>query len=241
MSKNPDKELENDNLKAGADNKEGSAVPVKEKQSKTKKTREEKKKGKESPVSDDLLAKIKDESTSLKDQLLRKQADFDNFRKRMFRERDDAIRYANSSLISDLVDIIDNFERALKSADESEDFSAFKEGIVLIEEQFTGMLERKWGLKRFESAGEEFDPQKHEAILMEESEEYEEPVVLEDYQKGYMLHDRILRHAKVKVAKPKEKPSSDGDTMEDCEEETQSVGQNIKDSDNFSSKNKGDV
>ncbi len=159
------------------------------------------------------------EVADLKDQLLRKQADFENFRKRMFREREETAKYANSKLLLDLVEVIDNFERAIKSSDESQDFASFHKGIELIEKQFISMLDSNWGLKRFESAGEEFDPEKHEAIAVDQSGRYPDNTVVEDYQKGYMLHDRVLRHAKVKVAMPSEDetPSGNGDTDEQTE------------------------
>ncbi|HUZ18033.1 MAG TPA: nucleotide exchange factor GrpE [Spirochaetia bacterium] len=147
------------------------------------------------------LQELVDENAELKDQLLRKSADFENFRKRMFRERDDAIKFANSALLRDLITTIDDFERAIKSSEESRDFDKLHEGIELIERQFTSMLERKYGLKRFESVGEVFDPEKHEAISVGETHPSSDvPIVLEDYQKGFMLHDRIIRAAKVKVS-----------------------------------------
>ena len=145
---------------------------------------------------------LEEENSALKDQLLRKQADFENFRKRISREKEDSIQYANSKLLLDLTSIIDDFERAIQSAEVSEDFESFLQGISLIEKQMTTMLENRWGLKRFSSQGEKFDPDKHEAIASEESESYKDSVVLEDYQKGYYLHDRLLRPARVKVAKP---------------------------------------
>ncbi len=148
------------------------------------------------------VSDLEEENSQLKDQYLRKQADFENFRKRMFREKDEAIKYANSNLLSDLITIIDDFERAIKAGAEATDVESFRAGIEMIEKQFTGMLERKYGLKRFDSEGEEFDPEKHEAINTEESSDHDTPVVLEDYQKGYLLHDRVLRHAKVKVSVP---------------------------------------
>ncbi len=148
------------------------------------------------------IRKLEEENSELKDQYLRKQADFENFRKRMFREKEESAKYANSQLMQDLIPIIDDFERAIRSADESKDFDAFHDGVVLIERQFTGMLERKWGLRRFDSEGEVFDPQKHEAISMESSSRHESSVVLEDFQKGYFLHDRVLRPARVKVSMP---------------------------------------
>jgi len=118
----------------------------------------------------------------------------------MHREKEESVTFANRQLLLDIVPIIDDFERAIKSAEDSQDFTAFHDGIVLIEHQFTGMLERKWGLKRFESVGEEFDPSKHEAVTTEEVPAQETSVVLEDYQKGYLLHEKILRSAKVKVS-----------------------------------------
>ena len=148
------------------------------------------------------VGKLEIDNADLKDQLLRKQADFDNFRKRMFREKEDAIKYANSTLLADLVSIIDDFERAIGSAENSEDFDSFLTGFRLIEKQFVGMLERNWGLKRMDTVGKEFDPQEHEALMMEECDDCSIQTIIEDYQKGYFLHDRVLRHAKVKVGIP---------------------------------------
>ncbi len=141
----------------------------------------------------------------LQDNYLRKQADFDNFRKRMIRDKEDAIRYANKDLLQDVIPVIDDFERAISSAEESKDFSSFYEGIKLIEKQFAGMLEKKWGLKRMNSLHEEFDPQQHEALMMEERDDVDTQRVIEDFQRGYFYHDKVLRHAKVKVAVPAEK------------------------------------
>jgi len=145
---------------------------------------------------------LAEENSFLKDQLLRKTADFENFRKRMLREKEDGIRYANSALLMDIVPIIDDFERAIQAAAESEDFHSFHEGVAMIEKQMVSILERNWSLKRFISLGEEFDPEKHQAIAMEETDKYETAIILEDYQKGYYLQDRVLRPSKVKVAKP---------------------------------------
>ncbi|MCK5156841.1 MAG: nucleotide exchange factor GrpE [Spirochaetales bacterium] len=161
---------------------------------------------------------LENENSELKDQLLRKQADFDNFRKRIFREKEEAIKYANSNLLSDLVSVIDDFERAIGSAEDSDDFDSFLSGFRLIEKQFVGMLERNWGLKRMETVGKEFDPQEHEALMMEECEDCSTQTVIEDYQKGYFLHDRVLRHAKVKVGIP----------MTEEKEEEQEAGEKVK-------------
>ncbi len=153
----------------------------------------------------DRIGELDKENTDLKEQLLRKQADFENFRKRLIREKEDSIKYANSNLLLDLVNVMDDFERAIKSSEESRDFESFHSGVEMIEKQLVSLLERKYGLKRFESEGEPFDPEKHEAIAMQDSSDHETMVVLEDFQKGYQLHDRVLRHSKVKVANPVEK------------------------------------
>ena len=148
------------------------------------------------------IAELEAENAGLADSLLRKTADFENYRKRMLREKEEFVAYANRELLLDIVSIVDDFERAIRSADESNDFAAFHDGIVMIEKQFTNMLERKWKLARFDSVGEEFDPQRHEAMMTEDRSDHEQSMVLEDFQKGYMLHEKVLRPAKVKVSMP---------------------------------------
>jgi len=139
------------------------------------------------------------EVAELKDQWLRKSADFDNYRKRMMKEKEEARLFANTGLLEDLVDVLDNFERAIRSSEAARDYDSFHSGIVMIEEQFASMLERKYDLRRLESQGKPFVPDLHEAIAMEPAEQGQDMVVMEEYQKGYQLHDRVLRTAKVKV------------------------------------------
>jgi len=146
----------------------------------------------------DFEAKLAD----LNDQYLRKAADFENFRKRMIREKQEITDFANQNLLLDLLPVIDDFERAIKSAETSNDFASFFKGVSMIEKQLSTQLENKWGLKRFDSEGQPFDPNRHEAIQVEKSPELSEAVVKEDYLKGYFLKDRVLRFAKVKVIMP---------------------------------------
>jgi molecular chaperone GrpE len=153
------------------------------------------------------IARLEAELAELKDQYLRKSADFENYRKRVLREKSEFAAYATRELLLDIVTIIDDFERAIKSADESQDFTAFHDGVVMIEQQFTSMLERKWKLTRFDSVGEEFDPQRHEAMMTDQSSECTHPTVAEDFQKGYLLEERVLRPAKVKVTMPAAEPA----------------------------------
>jgi molecular chaperone GrpE len=151
---------------------------------------------------EEIIADLEAQLADAKDQFLRKAADFENFRKRMIREKQEAIDFANQALLLDLIPIIDDFERAIQSAGASKDFDSLYQGIGMIEKRLSSQLEAKWGLKRFDSAGEPFDPNRHEALMMEKSAEIDEPVVQEDLLKGYLLKDRIVRSAKVKVLMP---------------------------------------
>ena len=155
----------------------------------------------------DLEAKLAEQN----DQYLRKLADFENFRKRMNREKQEIVEFANQNLLLDLLPVLDDFERAIKSAEtcaslkSSQDFAGFYEGVSMIEKRLSTQLENKWGLKRFDSEAAPFDPNRHEAIQMEKAAGIEEAVVSEDYLKGYLLKDRVIRFAKVKVLMPEEK------------------------------------
>lgn len=150
---------------------------------------------------DAKIAALEEEASSLKDQYLRKLADYENFRKRLFREKDDAVQYANSSLLVDLVSVMDDFDRAIKSSETSREFQSLHDGISMIERNLSSMLEGKYGLSRYESLNQPFDPNRHEA-MMSEIGECQEPVVIEEYVKGYKLKERVLRSAKVKVRMP---------------------------------------
>jgi molecular chaperone GrpE len=167
--------------------------------------------GENDPAETDLGAKIAGLEAQLaesRDQLLRKAADFENFRKRMNQEKQNAIEFANQTLLLDIIPVIDDFERAIQSAQKSEELAALPagkvmlDGITMIEKRLTSQLESKWGLKRFNSAGEPFDPNRHEAMMMEKSPDVEEPVVQEEFSKGYTLKDRVIRAAQVKVLMP---------------------------------------
>lgn len=192
-------------LNQSASNNDGSSPAVEEStsQGQAEETLEQKLEAK-----DTRIKELEEENAAVKDQYLRKAAEFENFRKRMLREKQEAIQFANRQLLLDLVHILDDFERAIKSAENSKEFDSFHEGILMIEKRLYDLLERKWGLKRLESVGQPFDPNKHEAITSEERPDHEVSMVLEDYQKGYILHDKVIRTAKVKVSLPKAKDTS---------------------------------
>ncbi len=148
------------------------------------------------------LDQLRAQVSGLQDELLRKQADFENFRKRINRDKEEAIKFANTGLLLDLTAVLDDFERAISAAAQSEDFATLHSGIELIEKQLLNTLQRKWGLTRFDSAGQPFDPERHEALATAPSADHAETTVIEDYQKGYTLHGRVIRAARVRVVTP---------------------------------------
>lgn len=148
------------------------------------------------------IQKLENDKAEMKDQFLRKAADFDNFRKRLIRDKEDAVSFANTSLLTDLIDVLDDFERAEEAAKKSKDFETLANGVDLIEKRLMGLLEKKWGLTKYVPVNEAFDPEKHEALMMTESPDVKEATVAEVFQNGYILHGRVIRHAKVKVSMP---------------------------------------
>ena len=144
----------------------------------------------------DTLRKEKD---ALQDRLLRIAAEFDNYRKRVDRDRRDQAESATADALIDLLPIVDDLERALK-APAAGDVESFKKGIELIHQQMLELL-RKRGVKPIEAVGVEFDPRYHQAVVQESSADHREGEVMEEYARGYMLGERLLRPAMVKVAK----------------------------------------
>ena len=146
----------------------------------------------------DPLEKKQQEYDILWDKYARLQAEFDNFRKRSVKERAGIIKYANETLIMDLLGILDNFERGIKAGEMKKDFDILHQGVDMIAKQFYGLLESN-GLKRIVSLGQKFDPHQHEPVEVKEDESIKEDTVFEELQPGYLLNGRIIRPAKVKV------------------------------------------
>lgn len=130
---------------------------------------------------------------------LRAQADFDNFRRRTQKEKEELAQYASLKLVGQLLPVLDNFERALQSAGDSGESGSFSKGVDMIFRQLFQVLENE-GLRRMEAAGTPFDPELHQAIMQVESEEHAEGTVVEVVQNGYWLKDKVLRPAMVKVS-----------------------------------------
>lgn len=156
------------------------------------------------PTPEEKIAALEKENADLKDQLLRRAADFDNYRKRTIKEKQDAYDYANTALLQDLLDSLDNLDRTVEAAEKADDPKAIADGVKIISSSLISMLESKYNLTAFGQAGEDFNPDMHEAIGSCQ-DEVEKPVLKEVYLKGYKLKDRVIRNAKVMVTMPKDK------------------------------------
>ncbi|MFA6844125.1 MAG: nucleotide exchange factor GrpE [Sphaerochaetaceae bacterium] len=139
---------------------------------------------------------------SLNEDMLRVRADGENYRKRLIRDKEEAVQFANLALITDLLQPLDDFKRAMNAAKSTRDFDKIQEGVELVSKKMYDMLEKNWGLEEMNPDGQEFDPSKHEACMMVQDEKLEKEIVLQTLATGYTLHGRVLRPAKVKVGKP---------------------------------------
>ena len=140
------------------------------------------------------------ENAQLKDNLLRRMADFENYKKRVEKEFSEITLKANAEFAKDILQVLDELEISLKKSKENSDFETFYEGINLIYNKFIEILKSK-GIQLIESIGKEFDVEKHDAILMMEKEGTPSNIIIDEYQKGYLINDKVLRHAKVVVNK----------------------------------------
>ncbi len=137
-------------------------------------------------------------------EVLRARADFENARKRLEKEKEDFLKFANEALITKLLPIIDNFRLAINSMDDNHKVEDIAAGIKLIEKQFEDAL-KEFGLEPIEAVGKKFDPHLQEAVTHEETDKFEDDVVTAELQRGYLLAGRLLRPAIVKVAKKTQK------------------------------------
>jgi molecular chaperone GrpE len=156
---------------------------------------------------EELKKKLEEKDKEIKehhDRLLRLAADFENYKKRAAREKEDWTKFANEDLIRVILPFIDNLERAVNHAQKVADTGVLIEGVRLTLQQILQSL-NKFGLSSFQSVGKPFDPNVHEAMLVVESDQHEPNQVVEEFQKGYLLNDRLLRPATVSVSKPPEK------------------------------------
>jgi molecular chaperone GrpE len=153
----------------------------------------------EEAAADTQLEQMRKQADENQQRYLRVQADFDNFRRRTRLEKEDFAKYASLKLIEQLLPVVDNFERALSSSKDTKDFEALVKGLDMTFRQLDQLLAQE-GLTPIEAVGQPFNPEFHQAIMQVESEEHEEGIVVEVIQKGYLLKDKVIRPAMVKVS-----------------------------------------
>ncbi|HBI80606.1 MAG TPA: nucleotide exchange factor GrpE [Bacteroidales bacterium] len=148
---------------------------------------------------EDKLAELTAQLEEMKDKYLRLTAEFDNYRKRTLKEKTDILKYASEEVLKDILPVIDDFDRALKVIDTANDLNAVKEGISLIANKFNDFLKSK-GVKEIDAIGKDLDTDLHEAITkIPVQDEDQKGKIVEVIQKGYLLHDKVMRFSKVVV------------------------------------------
>ncbi len=199
-----EEERQGQSVEAGEDSVEMTAEELKTVDgNETTKTSEEsigdklksKLKKKDKNADDELKKELAEE----KDRYVRLNAEFQNYKKRVEREKTDLVKFANERLLSDFLTVLDNMDRALENSADSPD-DKLREGLVMIEKSLKDLLEKN-GVEEVEAKGEEFDPELHHAVMTEEVEGTDEGIVLDVLQKGYKLKGKVIRPAMVKVSK----------------------------------------
>ena len=206
------KDEENKTIKEGKEKSDKKSEDISRLEEKIDKLEKEKKKLKKENT------KLKDNRDNLYNKLNRVMADFENYKKRVRKEKSDVIKSANKDLILDILPVLDNLELAVENKDQQDKEKAYEkvvEGVQMVIKQFLKVL-NDYGVKTIDAVGGAFDPNFHEALMMVETEEdhEEEELVVEEFQKGYMLNDKVIRPAKVKVSKKKDKKQKEDDSDE---------------------------
>lgn len=142
--------------------------------------------------------KLKNECTEINNKYIRLQAEFQNFKKRTEREKSNLYKFANEKLFTDLLPLMDNMERALASTESGSD--GIVEGLKMIKKSLDDIFSKN-GVEAIESIGQAFDPELHHAVMSDESDDHESEHVIEEFQKGYKLNEKVIRHSMVKVSK----------------------------------------
>lgn len=174
-----------------------------------------------------LVDKKDEKIQELEDRIMRIAAEAENTRKRLERDKEERVCFANESLIREMLPVLDNLERAVQHAENKTDANSLLEGVRMTLKGFTDALSR-FGCVSFESEGKPFNPNYHEAMLQQESSEHPDNTVIQELEKGYTLKDRLLRPAKVVVTKAPPSPVSEIPTEESPEPEN--ISQEAKDS-----------
>ena len=162
---------------------------------------------------------LKNEISELKDKLLRKAAEFENYKRRTENDQLNLLTYAAESFIQKLLPVVDDFERSMQHINDAQDVDAIKQGLRLIYDKFMKVLDEQ-GVKKMETVGQPFNVEYHDALLQKPDDSVEPHTILEEIEKGYMYKDKVIRHAKVIVSEDKEpEVKKDSDNNDSSEEE----------------------
>lgn len=148
----------------------------------------------------DQISQIEKEKEELNDKYLRLNAEFNNYKKRTDKEFLSLVQNANEKLITDLLPIVDDMERSVDHLKKDHDFESLLKGIKLIHKNLMTILEKQ-GVEPLQSVGEEFDPEKHEALMQVKKDKTKSNIIVDEHLKGYTLNDKVIRHAQVIVSK----------------------------------------
>jgi len=173
---------------------------------------------KEESKSEEKVTELENEVAELKDKLLRKAAEFENYKRRTENDQLNLLTYAAESFIQRLLPVLDDFERSLQHINEAQEVDAIKQGLKLIYDKFMKVLDDQ-GVKKMESIGQPFNVEYHEALLQRPDDSVEPHTVLEEIEKGYMYKDKVIRHAKVIVSEDKETGVNDNSENNESSEE----------------------
>ncbi len=193
----------------------------KEKSSKKEKTKDMKRKNSEIETesvevqkenkAEERIAELEAEIQELKDKLLRKAAEFENYKRRTENDQLNLLTYAAESFIVKLLPVVDDFERSLEHIEDAQDINAIKQGVKLIYEKLMKVFDEQ-GVKKIDAVGKPFDVEYHEALMQKKDDSVEPHTVLDEIEKGYMYKDKVIRHSKVIVS---EETSNDSEKRED--------------------------
>jgi molecular chaperone GrpE len=167
---------------------------------------EHKKKKKKDDSAEELKKLLEEKEKSIKDlqeKILYFQADFENFKKLKIKEKQDTLKYENEVLIKEFIPVVDNLEMALNHASNTDDYKSILEGVKLTLNEFLKVLEKS-GVTRIEAMGKKFDPTLHEAFYQEERDDMEPDTIISEFQKGYLLNERLIRPSRVILSKKPE-------------------------------------
>ena len=191
---------------------------LKDKEKKDKQTKKAKKTSKQENKLQEELELLKKENSELKDSLLRKVAEFENYKRRTENEQANLLKYTGEHIITSLLPIIDDFERSLKHIKDAKDVNAVFDGLKLVFDKLMKTLNEQ-GIKKIESVGKPFDVEYHEAIMQRKQDGAEPHTVLDEIETGYIYKDRVIRHSKVIVSEDLTEESVAEDNVDNTKSE----------------------